>query len=96
MKFLPKADFETDDEAHVLIPKLHSRRQTVKLMVMGVVGLPSLENIFDGKIYNERVSIKEKTTRTSFNQHISSYYKVNHALKREKWKKLFIPTDLHL
>ena len=87
LKILPKApDFETGTEAHVNIPKVRSRRQSLKLTVMAIVGLPCLEKRFGGKVYNERVSKKVKTSRKSCNQNISDYYEVNHALKREEWK----------
>ena len=54
-KILPKASFETKEEAHLSMPKLRSCRYALKVMYMGIVG-NHVEGKFDGKIYLQRVS----------------------------------------
>ena len=95
MKILPKAPFETESEAHVPIPKQRSRKHALKIMEQGVVGIPVPKHGFNGLIYLGRIMNTHETTRNSFNQHISSMYEVNHALKAGDWKELFLPIDLH-
>ena len=90
MKILPKADFETDEQAHVPTPRLRSRRYVLKVMHMGLIGKP-VKNRFHGKIHLRRVSDTHITTRKSFNQHISSNFEINNSIKRGEWKKIFVP-----
>ena len=94
MKLLPRADFETEAEAFVPMPRLRNRRYALKVMCMGIVGLP-VGGMFDGKIYMRRVSESYETQQNSYNQHISDLYEVNHALKKGQWKELFKPIHQH-
>ena len=68
MKILPKADWESDEEAKLTVPKVHSRRHTTKVMLLGIIGPPVYHKteidtvtkkkkvLFDGKIMIKRVS----------------------------------------
>ena len=91
MKILPKADFETEAEAHVPTPRLRSRRYALKVMHMGLIGKPVVGKSFNGKIYLRRVSESHVTSKNSFNQHISPIFEVNHSVKMGEWKKIFTP-----
>ena len=94
VKVLPRAPFETEEEAYVPMPRLRSRRFPTKVMVQGIVACPIEEHDFDGKIYLERVSESYHSTRNSFNQNISKYYEVNYELKNGGWKDLFLPYEM--
>ena len=94
VKVLPRAPFETNEEAYVPMPRLCSRPFPTKVMVQGIVACPIEEHDFDGKIYLERVSESYHSTRNSFNQNISKYYEVNYELKNGGWKDLFLPYEM--
>ena len=91
VKVLPRAPFETEEEAFVPMPKLRSRRFPTKVMVQGIVARPELDYNFDGKIYIERVSENYLAERNSYNQQLSKYHEVNYELKAGGWKDLFVP-----
>ena len=81
-KILPRAPFETEEEAHVSMPRLRSRRHATKIMCMGIIAKPNPLHNFDGKIYIERVCKEWITTTHSFNLNIAEDYIANHALKK--------------
>ena len=62
MKILPKAEWENEDEAKIVMPKVHSRRHCSKVMYMGVIGPPVYKKnkqgdfeyeIVDGKVHKQ-------------------------------------------
>ena len=53
-KILPKAEFESDEEAEVGMPRAHSHCHAVKVMTLGLIS-PPVENLSDGKILLKRV-----------------------------------------
>ena len=59
---LPKAPWETEDDAHVPAPTLRSRRFATKVMFMGIVA-PPVKNKMNGKIFIKRVSEKKLPAR---------------------------------
>ena len=85
LKILPKASFETEEEAFVPQPKLRSRRHATKVMFMGIVAPPVETCGFDGKILIKRVSEIKNTTKISHNKKISDEFAVNHLLKDNEW-----------
>ena len=93
-KILPRAEFESEEDAFVPTPRVRNRRFPVKVMCMGLVGRP-IENKFEGRIMIKRVSEPYKSKRHSFNQNISTSYEINHSIKNKDWKKLFEPIHLH-
>ena len=40
MKILPQAEWESSEEAKIVVPKVHSRRHCQKVMYMGIIGAP--------------------------------------------------------
>ena len=60
MKILPRATWEAEVEAKIVLPKVHSRKHTSKGMVMGIIGPPVYDKnekiMFDGKIMAKQVS----------------------------------------
>ena len=95
-KILPKADFETEEETHVSMPRLRSRRHATKVMFQAIVARPHPLHKFDGKVYNKRVSKEVIATKNSYNLNISNECEINHELKRGDWKNaLFYPFDIY-
>ena len=94
-KILPKAPFETEEQAYVQMPRVRSRKHALKLMYQGIVGNPVPEKCFDGMVLMERVCEEYESSRRSFNQNISIQYELNHALKRGEWRELFYPIKHH-
>ena len=94
MKILPKAAWESTEEAKVLLPKERTRRFPVKLMAMGCISKPYPEHNFDGKIYIKQIAEERITPKNSYNQQLSTLYEVNHQLKNGDWKFMFdVPDD---
>ena len=91
LQILPQAEFETAEDSFIQIQRIRSRRFPTKVMYMGVVGVPNPSQGFDGKIYMECVCDEVACGRNSYNQNISDYYEVNHALKRCEWLENFQP-----
>ena len=77
------------------MPRLRSRRFPVKVMFMGIVAPPFLEQGFDGKIFLQRVCEEYFTAQNSHNQQLSLSYEVNYELKKGDWKQLFEPEEDH-
>ena len=95
MRILPKADFESDDDAFIPKPKLRSRRYPCKVMFMGLVCPPikkaeTGEVLADGKILLKRVSEQVQQKRSSYHQHFIASYETNHMLKNHKWRELYL------
>ena len=94
MKILPKAAWESTEEAKVLLPKERTRRFPLKLMAMGGISKPYPEHNFDGKIYIKQIAEERITPKNSYNQQLSTLYEVNHQLKNGDWKFMFeVPDD---
>ena len=91
MKILPQANFESKEDAEVQVPRLRNRRFPAKVMTMSVISKPYPEYLFDGKIFTKRVAETYVTNKHSYNQNLSNYYEINHALKRGEWKCNFVP-----
>ena len=90
MKLLPKASFESEEDAFIPKPKLRSRRFPCKVMFMGVI-CPPVEGKTDGKVLLKRVSERVTTKRQSYHQHFVPMYEVNHRLKGGEWRSLYTP-----
>ena len=88
LKILPRAEFESLQEADFVPKKVRSRRHLCKIMYLGVVG-PHIDGKSDGKIFLKRVSEKTKTKRQSYNQHFNTYFEINNRLKMEEWKLMY-------
>ena len=73
---LPRAEFETEEEAEVRMPRLRSRRYALKVMTRGIIGKPVPDHGFDGEIYLKRVASDYVTKQNSFNLNISEESKV--------------------
>ena len=80
MKILPRAEFETIQEAHIELPILRSRTKPTKVMVTSVIGRP-IAGLFDRKVWMQRVCELVPAKRNSYNVHISSNYEINYDLK---------------
>ena len=95
MKILPRASWESIEDAKVVLPKERTQRFPVKLMAMGVVSKPYPEHNFDGKIYIKRIATEKITPKNSYNQNLSNLYEINHQLKQGDWKFMFgdVPQD---
>ena len=89
LKVLPRAHFETEEQAFVAKPKLRSRRFPIKVMFMGVI-CPPIDGKTKGKIYMKRVSEKVITKRQTYNQNFVTSYEMNHRLKGGEWKSLYV------
>ena len=89
MKVLPKADFESDEDAKYISPKVHSRRHTIKCMFLGVVSHPDMYEDSDGKIMIKRVSKKSQSKAVSITKSFVSDYIVNDNIKNGEWHKFF-------
>ena len=100
MKILPKADWESDEEAKLTVPKVHSRRHTTKVMLLGIIGPPVYHKneidpvskkkkvLFDGKIMIKRVSERVKLSRMVTNQVFVEDHLLNDDIKTGEWKEL--------
>ena len=95
MKILPRADWESEEDAKVVVRKVHSRRYTAKVMYMAAVGLPVKkkvngkdEYVFDGKAFLKRVSNRIKQDKMSTNQFFTEEYLLNEDIKNGEWKDL--------
>ena len=88
MKILPRALFESEEEAFIAKPKLRSRRFPCKVMFLGVI-CPPVKGHTDGRILLMRVSKSCKLKRQSYHQHFVGTYEINHRLKGGEWKSLF-------
>ena len=92
MKVLPKAPWESQEEAYVDPPRERSRRFPTKVMYMSVVSKPT--PTCDGKIFCRRVSETKTTNRVSYNQYFSDDFLTNHMVKSEEWKSLVETEDV--
>ena len=90
IKILPQADFESEEEAKVEIPRLCSRCYALKVMVQSIISCLQSSHNMSGKIYSKRVARDFIATKNSYNQHISEDFEINHQLKKGEWKKYFI------
>ena len=90
MKLLPRASFETEEDAFIPKPKLRSRRFPCKVMFMGVI-CPPVKGKTDGKILLKRVSQRIKSQRQSYHQHFVPVFDINHRLKGGEWRSLYSP-----
>ncbi len=82
LKLLPRAPFEEEGVDVLKYPKILSRRFPVKSMFMGVVGNPIPEHNFDGKIFFERISKKQKVVQCRSHKNFSHDVHVNEELAR--------------
>ena len=93
-KCLPAGPGETHDDVFVPARKIRSRRFVEKVMFMGVVAPPDLENRFDGKIFMKRVSKQVKSKRLSYHTKFSDNYHINQLLRTEEWKSTCYMQDM--
>ena len=92
-KVLPRAEFESEEEAMTLFPRLRSRHHAMKVMCMGIVAQPQPRYNFDGLIYMKRVSKDYFTSKNSYNCNIAEDYMINHSIKKGEWQQLFNPVS---
>ena len=77
MKVLPKADFESEEDAKYSSPKVHSRHHTIKCMFLGVVSPHDSYEDSDGKLMIKRVSKKSKSKAVSTTKTFISDFIIN-------------------
>ena len=88
LKILPKAPFESDEDAFVHKPKARSRRFPCKVMFMAIV-CPPVDGKIDGKIMIKRVSEQVLSKKGRYNQNFVAHYEINHKLKAHEWRLLY-------
>jgi hypothetical protein len=74
----------------LFFPKATSRRFPVKVMYMGVVGRPNLEQNFDGKILLLRVSRPKQLSRATGSERFVSDATMNGLLKEGGWRSCYV------
>ena len=89
MKVLPKAPFETEEDAKYKSPKTQSCRHPVKVMFLGVVSPPDSLEDADGKVMIRRVSKKTQSKAVSVSRSFVPDFNTNDLIKKGEWHQFF-------
>lgn len=89
MKVLPKASFESNEEAKITNPKTQSHCHLVKVMFLGFISPPNHHEDSDGKIMVKRVSKMTKTKGVSISKSFAPDFLTNTNIKEGEWHRFF-------
>jgi len=85
---MPRQPFEREECDRLKVRKVVSRRHSLKTMFIGVVTDPDEQNVFDGKIYLERIADSRHLMRTAYREEFHHDRFINDLLKSGDWRQL--------